>query len=352
VLKGSRVEEVVNSAGAIHTGGSHSHGGGIAGSVSDSVIHDSVNTGTVFTTGHASAGGIAGLADQSSSTSNNLNTGKIASRNVVSSPAGGIVGALKSNSVANNNVNTGEVNAAQTESSGGIVGDGTTARILHNLNTGKISSDHHAGTPWIHGFGTSGGIVGSARSQTLVSKNLNTGSISAKSHTHVGGIAGHITNALVVQNANAGSVTTDGMDAEAGGIVGETLSGSIHDNLNAGAVIGKDSEFDGQSPTGGITGDLRNWGSVYNNVNTGLVHARPYNKMSPAVAKLHQAGSIKNNLDTFTRYRQPYDRSDGYNRGVVRVPKSALKSNLNGLNSDLWNAGDATQLPMLKGVNT
>ncbi|WP_252177293.1 hypothetical protein [Endozoicomonas sp. 4G] len=346
-LQGSRIEEVVNYDGAVRTIGSLSHAGGIAGSVSDSVIHDSINTGTVITTADASAGGIAGLAVQTSSLSNNLNTGKITTRNVYSSPAGGIVGTLRNNSIANNNVNTGDVNVGFTEYSGGIAGQAEAAKVLHNLNTGKISSDHSRA--FCRLGGSSGGIVGHASGQTLVSNNLNTGSISTKRwRTYAGGIAGDVVNAPVVENVNVGTVTTSGPQASAGGITGETEETSVQNNLNAGAVITKGVN----GHVGGITGAAARSASVYDNVNTGQVKARgAVSYVSPAAARVYLADRVEHNLDTFTKYQWTSERGSGRNKGVVRLSESALKSNLTGLNSTLWNAGDASQLPMLKGIN-
>ncbi|WP_257293004.1 hypothetical protein [Endozoicomonas sp. ONNA1] len=344
-LKDSRIEEVVNYAGAIRTGGYHSHAGGLAGSVSGSVIRNSVNTAAVFTTGSTSTGGIAGVADQSSSVSNNLNIGTITSRSLDNSPAGGIVGRLKGNGVANNNVNTGEVNAGHTEDSGGIVGKAGSARLLHNLNTGKIASDYLSVTSWKRA-GSIGGIVGYTERQTLVSKNLNTGSTSGKHSTQVGGISGQSVNSSVVQNVNAGAVSSDGNLADIGGIAGVARGGSIHDNLNAGPVIGKGDD----SRAGGMS-SLARRASVYNNVNTGFINSTSH--LSPAVANVYEADLIENNLDTFTKYyRVSTVDFNGYNAGVVRVSESALKSGLNGLSSRLWNAGDTTELPMLRGINT
>ncbi|WP_422139789.1 hypothetical protein [Endozoicomonas sp. ALC020] len=351
-LKGSRIEEVVNYDGAVKTIGSLSHAGGVAGSVTDSIIHDSVNTGTVITTADASAGGIAGLAVQASSLSNNLNTGKIASRNLYASPAGGIVGALRNNSIANNNVNTGEVNVGFSQYSGGVAGEAQAAKVLHNLNTGKISSDYSRAYSRLVGSvsGSSGGIVGHACGQTLVSKNLNTGSISTKRwRTYAGGIAGDVINAPVVQNVNVGTVRTHGNQASAGGITGEAVGTSVQDNLNAGAVITKGVN----GHVGGITGAAAHLASVYNNVNTGRVEAQQgaWSYVSPAAARVYRAGPIEHNLDTFTKYQWTSETFSGRNKGVVRLSKSALKSNLTGLNSTLWNAGNESQLPMLKGIN-
>ncbi|WP_257252980.1 hypothetical protein, partial [Endozoicomonas sp. SESOKO3] len=291
-----------------------------------------------------------GVADQKSSVSNNLNIGKITPRSLDNSPAGGVVGRLKSNSLANNNVNTGEVNAGHTEDSGGIVGKAeTTSRVLHNLNTGKIASDYLDGTSRRSG-GEIGGIVGETSGQTLVSKNLNTGSISGKVTTNVGGITGGAVNAPVVQNVNTGTVTTDGRIASAGGIAGKAIGrAAIYHNLNAGAVIGNGTH----SSTGGISGSARDLASVYNNVNTGLVKSLVTGSYeSGAVAEFSFGNDIVNNLDTFTKYYPTDSIHNGYNEGVVRKSKSALKSGLNGLSSELWNAGDATQLPMLRGINT
>ncbi|WP_252177292.1 hypothetical protein [Endozoicomonas sp. 4G] len=349
-MKRSQIEEVASSAGVIKTSGSNSHAGGIAGSVSDnSTLRNSLNTGTVITIGMASAGGITGLAEQASAISNNLNTGKITPRNLHDSPAGGIVGRLKIISVAYNNLNTGEVNAGHTENSGGIAGEAEAARVINNLNTGKIASDYLDGTSR-RGGGNVGGIVGEASSHNLISNNLNTGSISGKYGAHVGGITGRAVNTSVVQNVNVGPITTDGKFTYGGGIAGKTRSGSIHDNLNAGAVTGKGPS----SPVAGISGTARR-ARVYNNVNTGLIETYYDNRISAAVANTYKArvGDINNNLDTFTKnHSESISAFDGYNTGVVRVSKAALKSNLSGLSSELWNAGDAFQLPMLKGINT
>ncbi|WOG27433.1 hypothetical protein [Endozoicomonas sp. 8E] len=350
-LKGSRIEEVVNYAGTVRASGPHSHSGGLAGSVSDSVIHDSVNTGTVLTIIAASAGGIAGWADQTSSLSNNLNTGKITSRILYSSsPAGGIVGTLKNNSIANNNINTGEVNVGYTEYSGGVAGEVEASKVLHNLNTGKVSSDYLRSFCFCCGEGgSSGGIVGHASGQTLVSKNLNTGSIFTKYwRTYAGGIAGDVVNATVVQNVNAGTVTTQGPQASAGGITGEAEGTSVKDNLNVGAIRTKGVN----GHIGAISGAATLSASVCNNVNTGSVEAqRNFSYVSGAAARVWKAGRIEHNLDTFTKYQWTSERGSGRNKGVVRLSKSTLKSNLTGLNSTLWNAGDASQLPMLKGIN-
>ncbi|WP_257288801.1 hypothetical protein, partial [Endozoicomonas sp. SESOKO2] len=350
-LKGSRIEEVVNYAGTIKTSGFRSHAGGLAGSVSDSVIRDSVNTGTVLTTGPASTGGIAGFASRASSLSNALNTGKIVSRNLHSSPAGGIVGTLKGDSLANNNVNTGEVNVGFTEYSGGIAGEAEAAEVLYNLNTGNIASDYSRA--YCRLGGSSGGIVGHASRQSLVSKNLNTGSIFTRDwRTYGGGIAGDVVNTTVIQNVNAGTVTTHDYQSSAGGITGEAAEGSgIRDNLNAGAIITKGVN----GHLGGITGAATLSTSVYNNVNTGSVEAREiYSYESGGAGRVWRAGSIEHNLDTFTKY-QWIRRGSGFNgrnQGVIRLSKSALKSNVTLLNSTLWNAGDASQLPMLRGINT
>ncbi|WP_252177291.1 hypothetical protein [Endozoicomonas sp. 4G] len=357
-LRGSRVEEVVNYAGTIRTGGIrtggfHSHGGGLAGSVSDSTIRNCVNTGAVTTTRSASAGGIAGLADQSSSVSNDLNTGKIISRYPLSSPAGGVVGTLKSNSIANNNMNTGEVSVSHTEHSGGIAGEAETAEVSYNLNTGKIASDYLIGFRYQYSEGgSSGGIVGKSFRHTQIKQNLNTGSIASKySSAHAGGIAGQASNTDIVQNVNVGTVTTDGSMAFSGGIAGDTSdSSSIHDNLNAGAI----KENGARGAVGGISGSAFHSASVYDNVNTGSVQPdRLASYESAAAARLFHEGRIDNNLDTFTRRKSyPNPAWRGYNKGVKRLSKTKLKSGLNGLSSELWNAGDATQLPMLKGVNT
>ncbi|MCW7555120.1 hypothetical protein NX722_21335 [Endozoicomonas gorgoniicola] len=352
-MKRSRIEAIVSSAGTIKTTGFLSHAGGIAGKVSDnSIIRDSLNTGTVTTTGGASAGGIAGSADQKSSISNDLNTGRIVSRNLHSSPAGGIVGALKSNSVANNNMNTGEVNVGFTEHSGGIVGEAETARILYNLNTGKISSDHLIPYHGDYGKegGESGGIVGLTQKRTLVSKNLNTGSISTKDwRGHTGGITGQVNNASVSENVNAGTVTTEGWQAYSGGINGEAKGGSIHDNLNTGVIITKGTN----GHVGGISGFATRGASVYNNVNTGSVEAQgPSSSESPVVARVYEAGRIVNNLNTFTEYKDDSDPANGQNMGVRTLSKSTLKSGLNGLSGTVWNAGEASQLPIPKGINT
>ncbi|WP_257276335.1 hypothetical protein [Endozoicomonas sp. SESOKO4] len=348
MLKRSRIEEVVNYAGTIKTTGFRSHAGGIAGSVSDSVIHDSVNTGTVFTTGSASTGGIAGLGDQISSLSNDLNTGKIVSRNLHSSPAGGIVGTLKSDSIANNNLNTGEVNVGFTEYSGGVVGKAEAAKALYNLNTGKIASDYSRA--FCRLGGSSGGIVGHASRQSLVSKNLNTGSIFTRDwRTYGGGIAGDVVNTTVVQNVNAGTVTTHDFQSSAGGITGEAEGSGIRDNLNVGAIMTKDAG----GHLGAITGAATLSTSVYNNVNTGSVEARDSHCYVSGVAgRVWKAGAIEHNLDTFTKYQWTSERGSGRNIGIIRLSKSTLKSNVTLLDSTLWNAGDASQLPMLKGINT
>ncbi|WP_422473640.1 hypothetical protein [Endozoicomonas sp. ALB032] len=348
-MKQSRIEEVASSAGVIKTSGSGSHAGGIAGSVSDnSIIRDSLNTGTVITTGIACAGGITGLAEQASVISNNLNTGKITPRNLHDSPAGGIVGRLKISSLAYNNLNTGEVNVGHTENSGGIAGEAEAARVVQNLNTGKIASDYLDGTSQ-RGGGNVGGIVGEASSHSLVSNNLNTGSISGKYGSHVGGITGRVVKTPAVQNVNVGPVTTDGKFAYSGGIAGKARGENIYDNLNAGAVVGRGRS----SPVAGISGTARG-ANVYNNVNTGLIKTYYYdNRKSAAVANIRKAGRIENNLDTFTKNRSvlTFVEWDGYNTGVVRVPRDVLKSNLSGLSSELWNSGDSSQLPMLKGIN-
>ncbi len=350
-LKGSRIEEVVNYAGIVRASGPGSHSGGLAGSVSDSVIHDSVNTGTVLTIRAASAGGIAGWADQTSSISNNLNTGKITSRILYSSsPAGGIVGTLKNNSTANNNINTGEINVGYTEYSGGIAGQAEASEVLHNLNTGKVASDYLRSFCFCCGEGgSSGGIVGHASGQTLVSKNLNTGSISTKYwRTYAGGIAGDVVKAPVAQNVNAGTVTTRGPQASAGGITGEAEGTSVKDNLNVGAITTKGVN----GHIGAISGAATLSASVCNNVNTGSVIAqRKFCYVSGAAARVWKAGRIEHNLDTFTKYQWTSERGSGRNKGVVRLSKSDLKSNLTGLNSTLWNAGNESQLPMLRGIN-
>ncbi|WP_448215596.1 hypothetical protein [Endozoicomonas sp. 2B-B] len=348
-MKQSRIEEVASSAGVIKTSGSGSHAGGIVGSVSDnSIIRDSLNTGTVITTGIACAGGITGLAEQASVISNNLNTGKITPRNLHDSPAGGIVGRLKISSLAYNNLNIGEVNVGHTENSGGIAGEAEAARVVQNLNTGKIASDYLDGTSQ-RGGGNVGGIVGEASSHSLVSNNLNTGSIYGKYGSHVGGITGRVVNTTAVQNVNVGPVTTEGKFAYAGGIAGKASGESIYDNLNAGSVVGR-----GRSgPVAGISGTARG-ANVYNNVNTGLIKTYYYdNRKSAAVANIRKAGRIENNLDTFTKNRSvlTFVEWDGYNTGVVRVPRDVLKSNLSGLSSELWNSGDSSQLPMLKNIN-
>ncbi|WP_422136720.1 hypothetical protein [Endozoicomonas sp. ALD040] len=350
-LKGSRIEEVVNYAGIVRASGPGSHSGGLAGSVSDSVIHDSVNTGTVLTIRAASAGGIAGWADQTSSISNNLNTGKITSRILYSSsPAGGIVGTLKNNSTANNNINTGEINVGYTEYSGGIAGQAEASEVLHNLNTGKVASDYLRSFCFCCGEGgSSGGIVGHASGQTLVSKNLNTGSISTKYwRTYAGGIAGDVVKAPVAQNVNAGTVTTQGPQASAGGITGEAEGSSVRDNLNVGAITTKGVS----GHIGAISGAATLSATVCNNVNTGSVEAqRNFSYVSGAAARVWKAGRIEHNLDTFTKYQWTSERGSGRNKGVVRLSKSDLKSNLTGLNSTLWNAGNESQLPMLRGIN-
>ncbi|WP_422139787.1 hypothetical protein [Endozoicomonas sp. ALC020] len=345
-LKGSIIEEVVNYAGTIKTTGYGSDAGGLAGSVSDSVIRDSVNTGTVTTIFGGSTGGIAGLANQTSSVSNNLNTGKIISGFWHSSPAGGIVGTLKNNSTANNNMNTGGVTVRYTENSGGIAGKAETARVLDNLNTGKMSINSRL----VDAIktGGKGGIVGQASGQTMVSRNLNTGNIfSEYVPTHVGGIAGQVDESSVVENVNAGTVSAGG---SVGGIAGGTEGGIIRDNLNAGAI--KLSDIGGY--VGGIAGKASFYStSLYNNVNTGPVEAQEGSLyLSGAVARIWMTDRIENNLDTFTKNQSASLGDDGRNTGIKRLSKTALKSDLSGLNSTLWNAGDATQLPMLKSVNT
>ncbi|WOG27434.1 hypothetical protein [Endozoicomonas sp. 8E] len=338
-LKDSRIEEVVNYAGTVKTKGFHSHGGGLAGSVADSVIHNSVNTGRVITTLGSNTGGIAGLADQASSVSNDLNTGRIISKLSYSLSTGGIVGTLKSRSVANNNMNTGKVITSHGEHAGGIAGEANAAKILNNLNTGRISGKRG---------GDRGGIVGRASSQTLVSKNLNAGNILTENErTHAGGIAGQAVNSPVVQNVNAGTVHIDGSGSFAGGIAGSIKGGSTHNNLNAGAITSKV----GDDNRGGISGSADR-APVYDNVNTGSVETIGYRGYtSGAVAKISEAGRIENNLDTFTKDLQVSGPGNGRNIGITRLTKTVLKSNLSGLDSALWNAGDASQLPMLRGIN-
>ncbi|WP_257252977.1 hypothetical protein, partial [Endozoicomonas sp. SESOKO3] len=288
------------------------------------------------------------MADQSSTVSNDLNTGKIISGYGGLSSAGGIVGTLKSNSIANNNMNTGEVTVSHYEISGGIAGEAEAAQISRNLNTGKIDSDYLTGSRHREG-GYSGGIVGKNR-QTLVSKNINTGSVSTVGFNIVGGIVGEVWDAPVIQNVNVGTVTNDGGYADAGGIAGKVSGGSIHDNLNAGAVTEK---YDIMAYVGGIAATARYSASVYNNVNTGSVEAKSrYSHMSPAVGRPLDVRHIANNLGTFTRPEWPGYERQKYNKGVVSLSKSALKSGLHGLSREFWNAGDATQLPILKGVNT
>lgn len=63
------------------------------------------------------------------------------------------------------------------------------------------------------------------------------------------------------------------------------------------------------------------------------------------------AGRIEKNLDTFTKHPSSNETADGRDSGIIRLSKGALKSDLNGLSGKLWNTGNSSQLPMLKGIN-
>ena len=277
----SRVENTLNT-GTVRTSGTYGFAGGAVGEAVNSRVSGNLNTGTVRTSGYAAfAGGAVGYAWGNSRVSGNLNTGTVRTSGNLAF-AGGAVGYAWNNPRVSGNLNTGTVGTnGQDAEAGGAVGAADDSMVSGNLNTGSVST--------IEEDALAGGAVGSADNSS-VSGNLNTGSVSTiEEGALAGGAVGKADNSMVSGNLNTGSVSTSGSNAYAGGAVGEAMGSSR------------------------VSGNL--------NLNDEAINAAQANKGS-------QTGKPPNN-------------------NAIPVPVNGLGV----LNGTLWTAGNDGQFPMLKNIN-
>lgn len=185
-----------------------------------------IDGNTIATTGQY-AGGIIGVADETSVIINCYNTGTVSSSSYPSY-SGGIVGYVSSTANITNCYNTGTVSSSYY--SGGIVGHAGTANISNCYNTGAVSS-----SPSYYGGITcySGGIVGNAGTANI-SNCYNTGAVSGY---YSGGIVGYKNNGTVSNsyylNTCGGSNTSGGQPMSADAMKTEEFV----NNLNGDSEI-------------------------------------------------------------------------------------------------------------------
>ncbi len=159
---------------------------------------------------------------------------------------GGVVGRAVSNSKITNCNNSATV-TGNSDQVGGIVGyTDTSSTITDCNNSGDITS--------LSGYGSVGGIVGSA---TYIVKNCyNSGTITAtgSSYRNVGGVAGFAGSSSTVTSCyNSGVVVASGTDTNnVGGVVGNNCNSTVASCYNTGKV-------NGGTYVGGVVG--------YNNYN-------------------------------------------------------------------------------------
>ena len=315
----SRIEDNLNNA-AVNTIGVYCNAGGITGSQTDnSITSGNLNTGAVSTVGeHAFAGGATGFQKSGSTTSGNLNTGAISTRGVVAD-AGGATGFQSESCITSDNLNTGALRTEGDEASaGGATGyqtgnSMTSSMTSDNLNTGAVRTerqDAYAG-------GATGYQIGSG----ITSGNLNTGLVRTEGQeAHAGGATGYqagnsMASSTTSDNLNTGAVRTLGSLADAGGATGSQVSSTTSGNVNTGAVW-----TNGTLANAGGAAGFPYGGTTSDNLNSGSVMAI-------------SASAMVNNF------------------GSLSVTEQELSMGLNGLDGELWNSGDASQLPMLRGVN-
>ena len=151
--------------------------GGVVGTLVAGGAQDCYNTGNVTGEGN-SGGGVAGVANTSSTVQDCYNTGNVTGEG---NSAGGVVGASGTSSTVQDCYNTGNV-TGEGDWVGGVVG--TAANIVTKCyNTGTIVSK---------GIGGTGGIVGTCvtGNSQKISLCYNDGTIQAQDG--VGGISGRL----------------------------------------------------------------------------------------------------------------------------------------------------------------
>ena len=202
--------------------------GGVVGEISNAMIVDCYNTGTV--SGRDRVGGVAGYGWSATIIMDCHNTGAVSGNDYV----GGVVG--DGNEVTNC-YNAGAVSG--NEYVGGVVGGGN--EVTNCYNTGTISGRDRVG-----------GVVGNAHQAVKNCCNTGTvggdgfvggavGSGSATDCSNTGAISGNITVGGVVGSGSATDCYNDGDvtgRGNVGGVVGEGFSKTVVNCYNVGKVSG------------------------------------------------------------------------------------------------------------------
>jgi uncharacterized repeat protein (TIGR02543 family) len=240
------------------------YAGGLAGSVSGTVISNVHITGTSVIQAadnstyaySAYSGGIAGYLENSTlSDCSNTN-------NVSSSYSGGIAGRVVGTVTITNSYNIGDVSSYSSSGgvvySGGIVGhlysnnSTITSTITNSYNTGNISS-------YSSSYADSGGIAGHVLSEgtAAIQDCYNTGNISSSDGLRTGGIVGACDGggALTITNnaAISAEIKVTGSSAHPGRIVGIRSGTGTSNNFALDSMQAVGSYFNNTLANHGIS---------------------------------------------------------------------------------------------------
>jgi len=215
------------------------HVGGLVGQNSSSAIISGCYASGTIEAGASYAGGLVGYNTASI-------TESYASITVIATDyAGGLVG-YNSSSVGeiSNSYATGAVTSTGASSStGGLVGNNTSASISDCYATGVVTSGGASSY--------TGGLVGCNNGPVSNCYTLNTVSTGTATDCYAGGLAGYNVNAQISCCYAAGEVTSAGDNTNTGGLVGYNyFQGSIT-NCYATAPVSSTGVF---SYTGGLAG--------------------------------------------------------------------------------------------------
>ncbi|MCT8137603.1 InlB B-repeat-containing protein [Anaerobacillus sp. CMMVII] len=217
------------------------------------------NTSFENANSYSYAGGLVGYAYNATIINSSV-SGEVESQSLFQGYAGGLAGyvntAFNQQSLVSGSFNAATIKAQN--SAGGLVGEAYRLAVQHSSNEGMIQSKN------------AGGIIGYARSNSIITNGVNKGTVIPISYG--GGIVGDIWSSSISHSRNEGDVTSSAQGASSGGIAGGVSSSMITESSNSGQVRNTGSS----SYSGGIAGNSQGNTSFVKVYNTGGIISGSY----------------------------------------------------------------------------
>ena len=216
----------------------------------------------------------------------------------------------------------GAVTITNSTTSGTVAGLSNTGGLLGNmlLNSSNVTISTSASGSAVTGANNLGGLVGFARENTIIDTSFATGDVVATTGNLVGGLVGSVNSATITNSFATGAVESANIT---GGLVGDVVDANISFSFAANSVIGPNN--------GAFVGETE--GTVYTENHFAF-------DTVPSAFGLNTMGGNINLMTDIT------GGTLAFLQGATApgVPNAAFFTTWS---TDIWDFGDATQLPGL-----